>query len=292
LSKLAGRIKPSPWGPETISLNHGLHFTGGEPFMNFGLLREAAEMADKLGIPSTFVETNCFWCTSDLVTEERLRLLSDAGLRGILISVNPYYAEHVPFERTERCIEISSRVFGTNVAVYQLEYYRRFKQLGVKKKISVEDYLELAPGESLAQRVELFLMGRASRTLRRYYLTHPASAFFDLPCQPPFLRDWHNHFDNYGNFMPGFCGGISLGSWRDLDRLTEDGIDLDERVVLRYLIGEDARGLLRFAKDLGYQELPDGYVSKCDLCIDIRSFLVTQGDFEELEPKEFYEHLD
>jgi hypothetical protein len=292
LSRLVGRIEPSPWGAETISLNHGLHFTGGEPFMNFGLLLEAARMADELGIPSTFVETNCSWCTGEQATEEKLRLLRDAGLRGILISVNPYYAEYVPFERTERCIEISSRVFGSNVAVYQIEYYRRFRDLGIQKRISVEDYLELAPGESLAHGVELFLMGRATRALRRHYLTHPAAAFFDVPCQPPFLREWHNHFDNYGNLVPGFCGGISLGSWHELDRLTDDGIDLDERVVLRYLIRDDVRGLLRFAEDLGYRELPDGYVSKCDLCVDIRGFLVTQGDFEELAPREFYEHLD
>lgn len=27
LSRLAGRIQPSPWGNQIISLNHGLHFT-------------------------------------------------------------------------------------------------------------------------------------------------------------------------------------------------------------------------------------------------------------------------
>jgi len=39
LSQLAGRIKPSPRGREAISLNHGLHFAGGEPFLNFELLQ-------------------------------------------------------------------------------------------------------------------------------------------------------------------------------------------------------------------------------------------------------------
>ncbi|MCJ7819366.1 MAG: hypothetical protein MUP25_06045 [Syntrophales bacterium] len=60
LSQLAGRIEPSPWGPEAIGLSDGLHFTGGEPFLNFDLLRQAVEIADELRIPSTFVETNCF----------------------------------------------------------------------------------------------------------------------------------------------------------------------------------------------------------------------------------------
>ncbi len=101
-----------------MSLNHGLHFTGGEPFLNYPLLLKAVEMAEELGIPSTFVETNCFWCKNDDVTREKLTGLKKAGLKGILISVNPFYAEYVPFERTDRCIQVSQEVFGTNVMVY------------------------------------------------------------------------------------------------------------------------------------------------------------------------------
>jgi hypothetical protein len=29
LSQLTKTIQPSPWGPERVSLNYGLHFTGG-----------------------------------------------------------------------------------------------------------------------------------------------------------------------------------------------------------------------------------------------------------------------
>jgi len=35
-----------------------------------------------------------------------------------------------------------------------------------------------------------------------------------------------------------------------------------------------------------------GYVSKCDLCLDLRKYLVTKDDFEELNPGEFYVHVD
>ena len=291
LSQLAGRIRPGPWGDQTISLNYGLHFTGGEPFLNFALLVEAVEMAEELKIPSTFVETNCFWCSNDETTRERLELLKTAGLKGILISVNPFYAEYVPFERTERCIRISQQVFGGNVVVYQLAYYHRFRELGIKERMPLEDYLELTRGEPLTEQVELFLMGRAARRLREFYPAYPAHAFFDEPCRPPFLRDWHNHFDNYGNFMPGYCGGISLGHWKELDALVEEGIDLDEHPVLRFLIAGDMRGLFHFAEDFAYQESPTGYVSRCDLCLDLRSHLVSKEDFEELSPKEFYAHL-
>jgi hypothetical protein len=291
LPQLAKVIRPSPYGRQYMSLNHGLHFSGGEPFLNFELLLKAVEIAEALGIPSTFVETNCFWCKNDDLTRERLQALKEKGLRGILISVNPFYAEYVPFEKTDRCIRISLEVFGSNVMVYQLEYYRMFKRLGITGRLSIDDYLKLTRGESLSHRVELFLMGRAADQLKDFYPSYPAKRFFNVPCQPSILRNWHNHFDNYGNFMPGYCGGISLGSWFELDRLLKEGIDLENRPVLNYLVNEDMRGLLNFALDRGYREISEGYVSKCHLCLDIRKYLASMGDFEELKPRKFYEQL-
>ena len=91
--------------------------------------------------------------------------------------------------------------------------------------------------------------------------------------------------------MPGYCGGISLGDWHQLDALIEDGIDLNKRPVLRFLIDENMQGLFDFAKDYGYHEIKEGYISKCHLCLDIRNYLVNKKDFEELRPLEFYDHL-
>lgn len=291
LAQLAPHIAPGPWGPETISLNHGLHFTGGEPFMNFPLLLRAVEMAHELGIPSLFVETNGYWCRDDEIARERLNALRAAGCRGILVSVNPFYAEYVPFERTERCIRASGEVFGRNVMVYQAEYYARFKELGVQGRMSLDEYQQRAGGERLAERVELFLMGRAARRLRDLYPTYPARRFFGQPCRPHFLRGWHNHFDNYGHLVAGYCGGISLGSWFDLDELIEEGIDLDEHPVLGYLVAEDIAGLLHFGRGLGYEPPSSGYLSKCDLCLDLRTYLVARNGFAELVPRAFYAHL-
>jgi hypothetical protein len=291
LPQLAKVIRPSPYGRQYMSLNHGLHFSGGEPFLNFKLLLKAVEIAETLKIPSTFVETNCFWCKNDALTRERLQTLKEKGLKGIMISVNPFYAEYVPFERTDRCIRISQDVFGPNVMVYQVEYYSLFKRLGITGKLSIDEYLKLAREESISDTVELFLMGRAAEELKGLYPGYPSKRFVNTPCQPDFLRSWHNHFDNYGNFMPGYCGGISLGSWFEMDRLVKEGIDLENRPVLKFLIKEDMKGLLNFAFDMGYQELSEGYVSKCHLCLDIRKYLVSNGDYDELKPREFYEQL-
>lgn len=295
LQQLSGKIISNVHGPRTTGLSYGLHFTGGEPFLNFELLCLAMEIADKLRIPSTFVETNCFWAVDDASAKDRLKTLKRKGLRGIMISVNPFYLEYVPFERTERAIRISLEIFGRNVMVYQLEYYRRFKELGLKDKVPFEEYLGLERKEDFLKYVEFFVTGRAPYRLREVlgdiHPLRPAEHFFGEECVTPFLRGWHNHFDNYGNYIPGFCGGISLGDCREMDMLLRDGIDTEQYPVIAFLAHDDTQGLYYFAKDLGYAEPPEGYVSKCHLCMDIRRHLASKGDFNELRPGEFYRHL-
>jgi hypothetical protein len=91
--------------------------------------------------------------------------------------------------------------------------------------------------------------------------------------------------------MPGYCGGISLGSWFELDETLARGVDPDEQPVLALLIAEEIEGLLEFARAEGYAEREEGYVSKCDLCLDLRAYLVARGDYRELAPRAFYERL-
>ena len=113
IAQLSGKIQghPSSSGID-IGINQGLHFTGGEPFLNFDLLLKAVQMARESEIPSTFVETNCFWCADEQTAREKLMRLKEAGLQGILISVNPFILEQIPFEKTERAIAISREIFG------------------------------------------------------------------------------------------------------------------------------------------------------------------------------------
>jgi hypothetical protein len=296
LRQLSGKIMSNTFGPHTTGLNYGLHFTGGEPFLNFELLCKAVEMANKFKIPSTFVETNCFWSTDDKSVKEKLKALKKKGMKGIMISVNPFYLEYVPFERTERAIRISLDVFGRNVMVYQLEYYRRFMQWGIKDKVPFEDYLKIERKDEFLRNVEFFAAGRAPYRLKdaltEIYPKHPAEYFFREECMTPFLRSWHNHFDNYGNYIPGFCGGISLGDCRELDKLLKEGIDTEQYPILGYLIDNDLEGLSSFAKDYSFIESPDGYFSKCHLCMDIRKHLALKEGFRELRPREFYLHLE
>jgi hypothetical protein len=287
LSQLSGSIEGSPFGG--IGINYGLHFTGGEPFLNFELLLKAVKIAKKLYIPSTFVETNCFWCSDDRTAEEKLSKLHDAGLDGILLSVNPFILEHVPFERTERAYGMSKKVFGENVIVYQGTFYDDFERMGVRGTMPLKEYMRKSPFSF--QYAELLPMGRAVYQLGYMYKKFPAKYFFGESCREELEREWHVHVDNYCNYIPGYCGGISLGDARDMDSLRQ-GIDLGDRPVLGALL-TDLKDLYEFSvKEFNYKELKEGYISKCHLCVDIRKHIAQQTDeFKELKPREFYYHL-
>jgi MoaA/NifB/PqqE/SkfB family radical SAM enzyme len=287
LSQLADKMRGKYPYPGQVGVNEGIHFTGGEPFLNFDLLLYLTETAERLGIPSTFVETNGFWCRDDNTTRERLRALKDAGLDGILISANPFILEGISFERTKRAVRISREVFGRNAIVYQAFFYEQFKSLDLRETLAFEDYLRRA-GIGL-QYVELFANGRVPFKLADLYQQHPAHRFFGASCRRELIREWHIHVDNYCNFVPGYCGGLSLGDARELDALCR-GIDLDELPVLKALL-TDLADLYHLGVECGYEER-EHYISKCHLCVDVRRHLVRHGDFEELEPREFYERLE
>lgn len=291
LDQLSEKIEPSPFGPHRTGINYGLHLTGGEPFLNFSLLLKATEILRDLKIPSTFVETNCFWCIDEEETEDKLMKLRETGLNGILISVNPFVLEYVPFERTEKVITVSREIFGDNLMIYQEYFYYQFKALKIRGVLSFNDYLRKTSFRSLYH-AELLPMGRAVYKLDELFRKYPAKRFFELSCKEELTRGWHFHVDNYCNYMTGYCGGISLGDARNLNSLIEDGVDLDDRPIIKALV-EDLEKLYEMAvKNFEYKELKGGYISKCHLCLDIRKHIVQITDeFRELKPAEFYRHL-
>ncbi|MFX1408887.1 MAG: radical SAM protein [Promethearchaeota archaeon] len=293
LTHLSKKIQPSPYGDETISLNYGLHITGGEPFLNYDLLLKSVEIAKKLEIPSLFVETNCYWCKNDESTREKLVKLKKVGLNGILISVNPFILEYVPFERTKRAIKISIEIFGQNIMIYQIYYYHQFIKLNIKDRLPLEKYLQYISINELKKNVEFFWMGRAPYKLNKLYKKYPLRDFLNDNCSSELVRSWHCHFDNYRNYIPGYCGGLSWGDIRNLNSLCTDGIDLDNFPILYALIRGKIDDLYIFAtKNFGYEELKEGYVSKCHVCFDIRKEIALKTNrVNELTPIEFYHHI-
>lgn len=286
LIKLSGSILGSQFGDEVIGVNSGIHFTGGEPFLNFDLLLDLTKIAHKLTIPSIFVETNCFWAKDDNSVREKLKALKDAGLLGTLISVNPFLLDQIPFEKTDRAVRISREIFGKNVIVYQQFFYEQFRKLGIKGTLPLQDYL--TQYSYYLNFIELLPMGRVCYSLGPLFMRYPARNFFGVSCIDEITRDWHVHIDNYYNYIPGFCSGISLGNLRNMDSILSE-IDLKNHPILRALT-TDIKNLYDFGKsEFNYKERAEGYISKCHLCFDIRKSIAGQTkEYSELKPMELY----
>ncbi|MEM2914527.1 MAG: hypothetical protein QXH91_03885, partial [Candidatus Bathyarchaeia archaeon] len=211
------------------------------------------------------------------------------GLHGILISVNPFVLEQVPFERTMRAIKISEEIFDGNVIVYQDFFRHQFEEFNIKGTVSFMKYFQMAGPRSLSY-IELLPMGRTCYKLGFLYGKYPAKMFFGESCKEELTRPWHVHIDNYGNYVSGYCGGISLGDAEDMNSLR--CINLEEKPILKAL-ATDIKSLYDIGvKEFNYQENNEGYISKCHLCIDIRKHIVQKtGKFRELNPTEFYQQL-
>ena len=270
-----------------ISFSYGLHFTGGEPFLNFKLLVKLVKLANEFKIPLPFVETNCFWAKNDEVTTARLKELKQAGMAGILVSVNPFNIEYIPFNRMERVARIGNQIFYGNLFVYQDFFLNLFKTLKLDKTISFEEFMKKVNFKDLYNNIELLPMGRTPYRLGFLYKKYKASYFFNQNCKNEFTRNWHTHIDNFCNYIPGFCAGISLGNFKDFSSIF-GGINLNKKPILKALT-ENMENLFKISKDYGYKENSEGYISKCHLCVDIRKHIVEKTDeFSELAPLEFY----
>ena len=289
LRHLASTIQGNPDMP-SLGINVGLHFTGGEPFLNYPLLLEAVSKARYYRIPARFVETNGFWCTSESRVKTQLLQLREAGLDGVLISVNPFVIEHVPFRRIEQAIDITQKLFGQGLMIYQHYFYQVFHRLGLQDTLSFQEYLRLDPRG--LRHIELLPRGRAVYSLSSLFPTYPACHFFGQSCRYELTRDWHIHIDNYGNYIPGYCGGISLGDVRQFDQLFEYGLDLAQFPVLAALVTDLSQLYRLGVQEYGYKERIEGYISKCHLCVDIRAHIVTQtSQYRELQPRAYYHFL-
>mgnify|MGYP001772889607 CR=1 FL=1 len=227
----------------------------------------------------------------------RFSELKGAGLEGVLVSVNPFLAEHVPVENVERALRIAVEVFGEDcVLVYHGVYLKLLRAIGAKGKVKFEDFLREALKRERFTLLAgfdpglLLPMGRLAYTLADLYRAEPPKAFFNVRCSEELTRPWHVHIDCYYNYVPGYCAGITLGDARNLDGILE-GVDLSDKPVLAAL-ARSLGDLYRLAVE-GYRYRGrSGYISPCHLCLDIRLHLALEvGGFKELQPRCFYESI-
>lgn len=271
-----------------------VHVTGGEPFLNFPLLLHAVKASVGRGL-LTYAETNAGWCVRESLVTQRFAQLRDAGMQFILISCSPFHAETIPPARTLLAIRAAVEVFGSEgTIVYLPEWLAQINSFGPDRTTRLDEYVEAFgienAGRLFWEGYGLISGGRSGYRLGHLTDLRPPATFRGQNCRREILHAHHSHFDLYGNYISWFCGGLSVGSWKNLPSVLESFAAGRYPPLIEVLLGQGPYGLFELAEEkYGYKLGTQGFAGKCHLCVDIRRHLLSLEDFDELKPREFYE---
>ncbi len=195
-------------------LGRVIHIAGGEAMLYWDELKQVLTASAARGVQPHFIESNASFATSDAVVRERLRVMQDCGLVGILLSTDPYHQAFVPPESFIRARAIAWEVFGErNVWASNCpdEQVREHAAIA-RDETRLRDYVRAHPPT---------LVGSAHRFaefLPTYPLAElPITRVWRFPhtgrdCAIEFDREkiWEVHIDPYDNMQTN-CG-ILLGN--------------------------------------------------------------------------------
>jgi hypothetical protein len=269
-----------------------VHIGGGEPLLNPQGLKAVLAAAREAGVGVEYVETNSSWFTHQDAAVALLRDLKKLGLPTLLISISPFHNEHIPFARVKGVIA-ACRIAGIQAFPWINEFYREIDSFDDAQPHGLEeyaarfgdDYLPRLPG-----RYWIHLGGRAVETFKTIY---PGRSLEAVAAESrggcrELLDTRHFHFDLDGRYIPGLCAGLAIKG-EDLGQpLAPEAYPL-----LTTLFNTGVQGLLDLAAQHHGFQPGRSYISKCHLCLEIRSYLAaqTQSPFSELQPRPFYENL-
>lgn len=269
-----------------------VHVGGGEPFLDIPALRTVLQVCRQEGLEVEYVETNSSWYRDTQSATETLEDLKAHGLRALLVSMSPFHNEHIPFARVKGVLEACRR---TAVGIFPWigGFYHEINAFNDRRPHALKEYAAVY-GKDYVKRIPsrywIHLGGRALKTFRSVFELHTLPSILSrCPGGCVELLDVsHFHLDLYDNYIPGLCSGLAIRR-QDLG----SPLSPERYPFLTVLHNSGVRGLHDLATaEHGYKPARS-YLSTCDLCTDIRRFLVKERriDSPELQPVSFYEAM-
>ncbi|NLI61454.1 MAG: radical SAM protein [Clostridiales bacterium] len=268
-----------------------VHIGGGEPLLQPERIYPVLESARRHNIGIDYLETNASWYKDESSAKSVLRELMKRGVNSLLISIDPYHNEYIPFYKVKGLIEACSKV-NMGVFPWLMDFWNDLDTFDDSKPHSLEEYADLF-GEDylrkLPKRYGLNIRGRALKTYKSILEMEPFDRIIKNSSPCSLLSGIHHfHVDLYGNFIPQSCAGLSI-------KLSElwQGADPKKYPIFYRLDSVGIRGLVELAvEEYGYSPKAE-YAGECDLCHDIRSYLVLdqEVDLPDLQPTDHYRFL-
>ncbi|MCL2512932.1 MAG: radical SAM protein [Oscillospiraceae bacterium] len=268
----------------------GVHIGGGEPFLNVGGLVDLIKIIDESGLRLEYIETNAAWITGDGKRDRRI--LSDVadvgntyGKNCIMVSADPFHVEFIPFWKPERLIRLFEET-GTPHFIWQERFLPLLRKLDPMKTYDgkeLENIFGYDVTGKAARDYGLGFKGRALNLLRKYGTKKPVEPLLG-PC-PELYNTNHFHADFMGRYIPPGCAGMGI-LLEDLGKKPDPA----KYPVISRLFEGGVGALFEYALEAGYKPNADGYFSKCELCFDIRKYLIAfdRRRHPDLMPESFY----
>ena len=268
-----------------------VHIGGGEPFFRPDALVEALDAAAEAGIDIDYVETNSAWFRDPESAAETLNRLKAQGLQTLLISISPFHNEHIPFARVEGVVTAAQRC-GIRLFPWVEDFIQDLRVFDAARTHTLGEF-EAHFGPDYLQGVLgcywVHLGGRALKTFRPVLPKKPLNQLLstaNASCAAELSDTSHFHLDLFGNYIPGLCSGLAIAREDLGSPLSDADYPLLNCLFRKGIVGLHDLGCQQY----GFAAFRETYISKCELCTEIRTFLANAADiaFKELQPLEFY----
>ncbi|MCL2158968.1 MAG: radical SAM protein, partial [Oscillospiraceae bacterium] len=250
-----------------------VHIGGGEPFLNFEKLLKVCESARRSRVSIDYIETNGSWHADERSSSEKLQRLLEAGVDCLLVSLDPFHNEFVPYEKIKGLLGCCKKN-GMGTFLWHSKFEPIVAQLDEGSAHSLPEYERLFGDgfvESVANAYGLGYNGRALRILEKIAKEKKPGEHFlkENSCKSQIASPHHFHVDYNGDFIPPSCNGFRANVFE----LCGEGLDGEK---YKYFTAVAKGGLGSFyaeAQKLGFVPCEKGYVSKCAFCFDMKKFI-------------------
>ncbi len=267
-----------------------LHIGGGEPLLNPEGVASVLKAAQKAGVHIEYVETNASWYRNHETACRLLERLAAAGLSTLLVSISPFHNEFIPFCKVQGVLA-ACRAKGISVFPWIAGFTPDLETFDPERPHGLEEYEQTFGADYLPRLTGRYWIspgGRALETFGPYMTQIPLHRLIDqnkTGCAE--LADTtHFHLDLYGHYVPGLCAGLAIAP-QDLG----SPLDADAYPLITRLYAGGLGPLLAYVSDTyGFAPSKKHYATKCELCFEVRRFLVIDRgvDSPELRPREHY----
>jgi hypothetical protein len=254
---------------------------GGEPLLFPDIVCAIHREARNAGVSTRQVITNGLWSRSGEETERIASDIAEAGVNNVLVSVDAFHQEFISIGFVRKSLLALLKAGINNIKlspcwIISEKDKNRYNETTKQLLQELEDLRIplgrgniLVPEGAALEHLHEFVPARKimwNESCSNIRYSDPLDAIQSVCIDP----------DGQINACRGFVIGNAVeGDISEaLDRY--DPYALPE---IKIVMEEDMNGLLQYARTLGLDAEPEGYYTKCDMCMDLRRKI---GDFTKV----------